>query len=144
MSINVRSWLWLWLSMALFVGVMAREVYHYAAYDNRVPVVFERVEVLNSPVSPGGELELRAWRQKVRDDCPVVSDPFAIDVNGVSFGIAGSFSIGGPVGTPYLDISYQIPIDLPPGSYILRDRLSYRCPGRAFDIVQPLARFVVR
>ena len=144
MSIQARSWLWLWLSIALFVGVMGREVWQFMHYDSRYPVRFERAEVLNSPGSPGGELQLRIWREKVRDDCPVSSKPFAIDVNGALFAFEESFSRGGPVGTEYFDASYPIPRDLPPGEYVLRDRLSYYCPSITFSIVQPLARFVVR
>jgi hypothetical protein len=138
-----KSWLWLWLAVSLFVGVMVREAYNFATYDNRVPVEFHRVEVLNSPIQPGGYLELRVWREKVRSDCPVVSAPFVTDRNGVSYALPSSFSVGGPVGTEYLDVSYLTPLDLPAGSYMLRDVLSYRCPGEAFDILQPVALFVV-
>lgn len=143
MTIAHRSWLWLWLSIAMFLGVLVREAYHLATDDVRVPVIFQKAEVLNSPIHAGEELHVRVWREKVRGDCPVVSEPFAINVNGVLHPMPNSFAAGGPVGTPYVDIFYKTPPDLPPGEYVLRDRLSYRCPDHVFNILQPLARFVI-
>ena len=143
MSVKKISWVWLWLSIALFIGAVGREVWQFAVYDTRDPVVFERIETLNSPVRVGELLTLRAWREKVRDDCPVVSSPFAISENGTIYELESSFSIGGPAGTPYFDITYPIPPSLPAGQYELNDNLSYRCPDNTFNIPQPTARFVV-
>ena len=139
----MQSWAWLFVALAMFVGAIGREVYHFATSDNRPPVAFSRVEVLNSPINAGGTLQIRVWREKVRDDCPVVSRPFITDENGETLDLLDVFSIGGPAGTEFYDATYLVPIDLHPGSYELFDLLSYRCPNDEFVIPQPTARFVV-
>lgn len=138
-----RSWLWFWLSVAAFCAVMAREAWNLVAFDHRPPVVFDHVEVLNSPVRAGDVLTIRAYRVKVRGDCPVGSNALASDENGTTFPFLPTFSVGGPPGTPFFDATYAVPADLPPGTYELRDRLVYYCPGETFQIIQPIARFVV-
>jgi hypothetical protein len=142
MSRQRRSWLWLWLSIAVFVGVMGRQVYELTRNDYRAPVTFSRAEVLNSPVQAGGELHVRMWREKVRDDCPLLSRPYVIGANNAVINLSAAFSLGGPVGTPNVEFTYTIP-DLPPGEYVLHDRLSYRCPAVTFDIDQPEIAFTV-
>lgn len=144
MSIKARSWLWLFVALALFLGVTAREVYQFIAADHRPPVMFVRAEVMNSPIRPGESLLIRVWREKVRDDCPVASAAFITDENGNITNLPGIFSIGGPSGTEFLDVSYLIPANTHPGGYELNDPLSYRCPDGEFVIPQPTARFVVR
>jgi hypothetical protein len=141
MSLNQRSWMWLWVMFALFVGALAREAWIFVTFDDRVPVVFDRVEVLNSPVKSGENLVVRIWREKVREDCPVLSQRLAVNQDGVVFDLPDSAWRGGPAGTPYLDYAYPTVESMPPGNYLLRVHLTYTCPNLVFNIDQPTTPF---
>jgi hypothetical protein len=110
--------------------------------DYRAPVNMQRVESLNSPVPVGGKIVVRVWREKYRDDCPVVSSPYASDQNGRAYVMPGSQGPGGAKDEEYYDALYDVTA-LPPGSYTLHDSLMYHCPGQSFPVQQPPVSFVV-
>jgi len=102
----------------------------------------QRVESLNSPVPVGGKIMVRVWREKYRDDCPVVSFPYASDQNGRAYVMPGSQGPGGSKDEKYYDALYDTTA-LPPGSYTLHDSLMYHCPRQSFPVQQPSVSFVV-
>jgi hypothetical protein len=114
--------------------------------DKTPPVVsFSRVETLNSPTQAGGVLIARIWREKVRDDCPVASQRYAVNEAGVTFDIPDGEWRGGPPGDEYLDFAYPMPPQMPSGWYELRVHLAYYCPNVAkpFEYDQPPVVFEI-
>jgi len=111
--------------------------------DTRDPVTIDRVETLNSPVAPGETLMVRVFRDKVRDDCVVQSTRIAVNEDGVPYYLGTATVAGGPKGTKYVDVSYQLEDGLPAGEYVLRVRLTYLCPDGPHIVEQPDARFRV-
>jgi len=143
MTVARRSWVWLWLSLATLAGVLASEGFRLATFNGDVPVVFQRVEVLNSPIAQGGEVVVRIWRDKSRDDCPVYSQRTAVNQDGVAYDLPDAQWRGGPAGVEYFDYAYPTLRTMPPGSYELRVHLTYSCPGITFEVEQPSALFRV-
>jgi len=141
MSRTKRSWVWLWLAMATLVGVLAAEVFRLASYNPRVPVIFQQVEVLNSPIQAGDPVIVRIWREKYRDDCPVYSHRTAINQDGVAYQLPDALWIGGSSELDTIDVTYQTLPIMPPGNYELRVHLVYNCPGFQYQVDQPAARF---
>lgn len=138
-------WPWSAISYAILIVLLVAQAVLWLTYDPRQPVHFERVEVLNSPIKPGGVLEARVYRDKVRDDCTVQATRHAINQDGVAFELARYNPAPGEVGTPYLDVRYSTPIDIPEGLYTLRIRVVYECPRNLdFEFVQPLVQFRVQ
>lgn len=84
-------------------------------------------EALNSPVRAGDSLLVRITRNKVRDDCPVISVRSLITPDGQKIEIPGGVSKGGPDDQEHVDLAYPIPADTPPGDYELRVHLTYVC-----------------
>jgi hypothetical protein len=143
MSAAKRSWVWLWLAMASLVGVLASEGFRLASYNDDVPVVFQRVEVMNSPIAAGEPLVVRIWREKTRDDCPVYSHRTAVNADGVSYELPSALWSGGPQDTAFVDYAYPTLSVMPPGNYELRVHLVYNCPHITHQVDQPSARFRV-
>jgi hypothetical protein len=144
MSEKQKSWTWLFVMVSLFLGAVGLEAWNYLTFDRRVPAVFDRVEVINSPIEAGDVLMVRIWRDKVRDDCTVHSHRLAVTQDGVSYDLPDAVWAGGQSGTAFLDYGYPTLAAMPPGPYELRVHLSYSCPGITFEIPQPTALFRVR
>jgi hypothetical protein len=141
MSRTKRSWVWLWLAMATLVGVIVAEGYRIASYNPDIPVVFQSVEVLNSPIHAGNPLVVRIVREKYRDDCPVYSHRTAINQDGVAYELPSALWSGGPADLDVIDYAYPTLPIMPPGNYELRVHLVYNCPGFQYQVDQPSARF---
>jgi len=110
--------------------------------DHRAPISIEKAEVLNSPIPDGGKLQVRIWREKVRDDCPLHSVRYASDHHGRSHDLPDAQGVGGPKDQRYVDVLYDTS-SLPPGAYSLHVSLMYHCPGQSFPVQQPSVSFVV-
>jgi len=143
MTVQRRSWVWLWLALASLIGVLTSEAIRWGTFNDDIPVVFQRVEVLNSPIAPGGEVIVRIWRDKSRDDCPVYSQRTAVNQDGVAYDLPDAQWRGGLPDTPYLDYAYPTLATMPDGPYELRVHLTYNCPKITFEIEQPSALFRV-
>ena len=129
---------------AILIMLLLLEIQQVLTFDDRVPVKFSRVEVLNSPIRPGQNLETRIWREKYRDDCPVWSARKAVNLaTGVPYSLPDGFSAGGESGTDYLNFTYPTIDNMPAGIYELHVDLGYFCPGITFPIKQPVATFIV-
>lgn len=113
--------------------------------DRRDPIVGQmRTEALNSPVRAGDVLIVRITREKVRDDCPVVSIRSLVTPDGRKIDIPVGIHEGGPDNQEYVDWAYPIPSDIPPGDYELRVHLTYLCSGvPPFEHDQEPVRFRV-
>ena len=133
----------IWLAMLALIALgAAQDFYRYATSPSGVPVIFDRVEPLNSPVHVGNALQVRIYREKLRDDCPVSSFRSAIDQDGKVYDLPDRTWQGGPVETAYLETTYDT-TSLPVGQYDLIVELAYACPEQTFTIDQPVARFRV-
>jgi hypothetical protein len=135
---------------AVTIFLLAAVIYLTATTDNTPPVVaFTNTEVLNAePVTPGGILRVRIFREKLRDDCPVTSLRSAVALGdgmaGRSFNLPDAIaSAGGPPGREFVDQGYPIPAWLEPGDYLLRVHLIYDCSGLIFHYDQPDTPFTV-
>jgi hypothetical protein len=115
-----------------------------ATVNTKPPVVFSKVEALNSPVPVGSALEVRITREKKRSDCAVKSERYATNRDGVVFELPDLIWEGGPANTEYFDYAYDVSA-LPVGQYILHVDLTYFCDGgtRVFPITQPSVNFRV-
>jgi hypothetical protein len=143
MSAKQRSWIWLWLALSTLAGVLGAEIFRIANYNSTVPVIFHKIEVLNSPIHAGNPLAVRIWRDKTRNDCPVYSHRTAITVDGVAYELPSALWSGGPPETQFVDYAYPTLTMMPAGEYELRVHLVYNCPGFTYEIDQPSARFRV-
>ena len=110
--------------------------------DNRSPVSIQKVEAINSPIVTGEKLQVRIWRKKVRDDCPLHSERYASDQNGRAHDLPDAQGVGGPKDQRFVDVWYDTSA-LPPGAYSLHVSLMYHCPGQSFPVQQPPVSFVV-
>jgi len=140
---SIEDYLFRGLSVVAVVllGVIAVD---WINRDTRVPIAaWGDVEVLNSPVQPGGYLRLRVTRDKVRNDCPVTAARRAVDQDGKTFSLEGGVSPGGPADAEAVLLEYPIPATMPPGYYDLRVTLTYNCPTFTWVTEQPGARFRV-
>ena len=118
------------LSLAILGGMFGPDLYRQAALDRRPPVtVFERSEVLNSPVPRGGAVIVRTWRNKVREDCPVTSTRHATNIDGVNFTLPSAQWRGGDKSARWVDIAYPLIPEMAPGQYALYVTVTYACPG---------------
>ena len=133
----------IWLAMLTVIAAgWGVDGYQYATAPRGVPVIFDRVEPLNSPVHVGEALKVRIYREKLRDDCPVSSFRSAINQDGKVYDLPDRTWQGGPVETDYLETTYDT-TSLPVGQYDLTVELAYACPEQTFTIDQPVARFRV-
>lgn len=116
-------------------------------FADRTPPIteFKSVAVLNNPASPGGFLEVRIFREKVRDDCWVESSRHAVGSDGVVFQLQDGEWIGGEADVHFLDFAYPLPERMPLDDYTLHVTLSYFCPRIAepFVYAQPVVTFRV-
>ena len=102
-------------------------------------------EALNSPVIAGERLEVRVTRDKVRGDCPVVSLPYFVSVDGKRVAGFPAIASGGAVDAEFVDVRYRTPDSLSPGAWALHDELTYVCPGlEPFKHTQEPVRFYVQ
>lgn len=124
--------------------LVSADLTRVATKDQRPPVTINQVEVLNSPVEPGQKLQVRVVGEKVRDDCAVTADRWAISEDGIIFQLGSLTSRGAPVGSQPHVVEYPIPVWLPEGTYILRVRLAYMCPDGPHLLKQPDTRFRVK
>lgn len=131
-----------WATVLLLLGLVMATSYQFWEHTPSPPAVFTRVEAMNSPVPQGHWLDVRIYREKTRD-CPVESIRWAMDQNGRVTDVPDAAWSGGPVGTDYLDFSYDVR-HLDAGSYELGVILRYRCPDRVYRIDQPPVRFIVQ
>jgi hypothetical protein len=120
------------------------------AYENFVtprgtPVIItERPKALNDAVHAGQYLKVRVFREKRRDDCPVISQRLLInDMTRAVLAIGEVAWEGGRADAPFVDVNYQMPEKLPSGGYTLRVYLSYVCPEKTFYLTQPDVHFEV-
>lgn len=101
-------------------------------------------EALNSPIRAGELLDVRITREKVRDDCPVISVRKFVDEDGRVYDAPPGVSSGGSDDVDEIVFRYPIPTTLPVGSYELRVSLTYVCPtGGSFTHTQEPVRFRV-
>jgi hypothetical protein len=123
--------------------VLAFTAFRYERTDRTQPISgFGKVETLASPIVAGDALPVRIWREKVRDDCPVVSERTAISQDGVVYDLPDAEWAGGSADDPYLDYRYPTLPFMPAGEYQLRVDLTYTCPGGLlFKYLQPPAFF---
>lgn len=110
--------------------------------DHRAPINIQKVEGLNSPIPQGGKLQVRVWRDKIRDDCPLHSERYVSDHHGRAHDLPDAQGVGGPKDQRYVDVLYDTSA-LPPGAYSLHVSLMYHCPGQSFPVQQPSVSFVV-
>lgn len=137
-------WPWTAFWLLTMAAIITWQAGQYLTYDDRQPVQFDRVEIMNSPVRPGDTLIGRVFRDKVRDDCPVTAERMAISQDGEIIPLETVTWPGGPAGTPFFDVRYALPDDMPEGLYTLRVNVTYHCPrGLEFSLVQPLSQFRV-
>lgn len=119
-------------------------VWNDSMIDRRPPIAVTGVEALNSPVTPGGDLLVRIYREKVRD-CPLTSFRYATDWNGVRYDFEDEAKPGGgPVGTEYVDVAFPVPPDLPSGRYVFHNTAVYHCPDRDYVVIHPDVNFLAR
>jgi hypothetical protein len=134
----------LWVLVALNALALGIILVDRASFDDRIPIErWDQVEVLNSPILAGEGVEVRIWRKKVRDDCPVSSSRQAIDRDGHVINLEDAVFEGGPAGTEYFAMTYLTVSDMPVGEYLLRVNLTYSCPDFVWTTQQPDARFRV-
>lgn len=128
----------------MIVLTFALIAWGFLSTDTRDPIVGElRTEALNSPVRPGEFLDVKITREKVRDDCPVISVRKFVDEDGRVYDAAPGVSEGGSDDVREIVFRYPVPPTLPPGSYELRVSLTYVCSYGSFDHVQEPTRFRV-
>ncbi len=109
--------------------------------DHRAPVVMVATETLNSPFEEGGQVKVRIYREKVRDDCPVISNRRAKNqTTGENYDIPNAHWAGGPANDTFIDMEYDTS-HLPPGDYVLFVNLTYQCPEFLHDVEQPVTFF---
>lgn len=132
------------LLCGLPIGFLGNMMLERLIRDDRFPVIFHRVEALNNPVPQNGTLEVRIFREKLRDDCAVKSEREAIRSDGKVFDLPDAIWEGGQAGTEYLDYGYSLR-GLPVGNYALNVTLTYLCDNgtRVFAAQQPQVSFSV-
>lgn len=133
------------LNAATIAAVLlaSHAVWRQYAFDDTVPVYFHATETLNSPVPQGGKVQVRIYRDKFRDDCPVLSNRTAqLFPNGRVYDIENQSSMGGPANTEFVDWEYNVS-ELPPGDYVLFVELTYQCPGFLHTVEQPPTFFQI-
>lgn len=131
--------------MALLVTAFLVFGHYLLTDDTRTPVKIERVEILNSPASVEGPVEVRVWRQKVRSDCAVFSKRTAFDENGHVYDMQNREWAGGNPANPYVDLKVYPERPMPKGSTLFLDMVAtYNCSrGRQFVVALPLIAFTV-
>lgn len=134
-------WVWAVSVVLILASTVWTQVAQWRA-PSGPPVIFDRVEALNSPMHVGERLLVRVYRDKLRDDCPVTSFRSAIDQDGRTYDLPDRTYSGGPTDTEFFDVEYDT-TSLPVGQYDLIVELSYACPEETFVIDQPEARFRV-
>lgn len=107
------------------------------------PVRPHKVEVLNSPLKPGGVMHVRTWREKVRNDCPISATRVAVRIDGLVVDLPDRNWRGGAAGTDYIDIHVGLPIWMPEGRYRFVSEAIYACPERTYSVTFPVAWFEV-
>lgn len=128
-----------WLGL---VGV-AFLIWQETSRDTRPPITVTGMEALNSPVTPGGDLLVRIYREKVRD-CPLASFRYATDIEGVRYDMPDEAKPGGgPVGTSYVDVAFPVPVDIPAGSYVFHNTVIYHCNEADHVVIHPPVNFTV-
>jgi hypothetical protein len=142
----VDHWLAI-LAVVLGGGAVIQLAYEAFTTPRGTPAIFDPKrppEVMKSSAHPGGELKVRVYREKTRDDCPVNSQRLLInDATGAVLSIGEVLWEGGPSETDFVDVDYPMPTDLPSGGYTLRVYLSYLCPEKTFYVTQPDVHFKV-
>lgn len=111
--------------------------------DRRAPVLPRSTEILTPEVHAGGVLYVRSYREKVREDCPIVAFRRAVRDDGLTVPLPGSAWSGGPAGDPYFDFTIKLPPWVPAGRYSLEVDAIYQCPQIAFTVSFPPAEFEV-
>jgi hypothetical protein len=106
-----------------------------------VPIHVTGVQTMNSPVKAGNELQVRVYREKVRD-CPVSSQRRIQDIDGRTVASELETWRGDRVGTTFLDLLYNTS-SLPPGHYTLYVTTYHTCPDDTYEVVQDPLQFRV-
>ena len=103
------------------------------AVDTRPPLIGLSITPLNSPIFEGTRLIGHAIREKVRDDCPIVSVRKATHMDtGKEYALAGQIWSGGKAGSTSIDVVYATE-NLTAGQYVLEYKINYLCPwGQTF------------
>jgi hypothetical protein len=139
------NWFWRVIAGVIFgmtLGYIVSAAIDAATVNNAPPVVFSKVEALNSPVPLGGSLDVRITRDKRRSDCTVKSERYATNHDGEVQELPDRVWQGGAANTEFLEYSYDVSA-LPVGRYTLHVQLTYFCDGgrQVFPIEQPSINF---
>ena len=114
--------------VTVLVAMAISTVAFIVLVDTRPPLVGLTIEPINSPVLQGRRLIGRATREKVRDDCPIVSTRTASSMSGHRYVLAGQVWQGGEANKEdFIDVIYDTR-ELPVGIYKLDYIITYLCP----------------
>jgi hypothetical protein len=135
-SIKWGHWLLRFLLVSAVVQFAFAVYYiiHVSAIDMTPPITNMRLVTLNSPVAAGQELQLRVYRTKWRDDCPLLSTRLATDLwTGDDYALPSKVWNGGSSMEQHVDLLIDTAA-LPPSIYVGKVQAIYACPRFTYPV----------